>query len=105
MNRQPYYLALLLWLLAAAAPHAFAQNAQLTGRVADQQGGAVVGATVTATNVGTKIQTTVVANNEGLYVIPLLPPAITKSRSRPPASDRSSVRASSWMCSRWRAWI
>jgi len=74
MNRQPYYLALLLWLLAAAAPHAFAQNAQLTGRVADQQGGAVVGATVTATNVGTKIQTTVVANNEGLYVIPLLPP-------------------------------
>lgn len=74
MNRHLYYLALLLWLLCAAAPHAFAQNAQLTGRVADQNGGAVVGATITATNLGTKIQTAATTNDEGLYFIPLLPP-------------------------------
>ncbi|MGH9842312.1 MAG: carboxypeptidase regulatory-like domain-containing protein [Blastocatellia bacterium] len=67
-------MSLLSSLLLVGAPSAFAQNAQLTGRVADQGGGVVVGATVTVTNIGTKIQTAAVTNDEGLYTIPLLPP-------------------------------
>ena len=47
-----FLLALLLCLTSVAA---FAQNAQLTGRVSDQTGANVPGAQITITNVATGI--------------------------------------------------
>ena len=60
--------------LFLSAP-AFGQDtAILTGRVADPSGAVVVGAQVTAVNVGTNVESATVSNNEGLYRIPAMRP-------------------------------
>lgn len=73
----------LLALVAAcsfvlAALPAFAQSqattAEINGRVTDAQGGVLPGATVTVKSGDTGYTRSVVANAEGLYAIPLLPP-------------------------------
>src|SRR5687767_15408747 len=72
--------SLLAVLLAAAAlpPQALAQSqattAEINGRVADAQGGVLPGVTVTATNPETGYSRTAVTNEEGVFVLPLLPP-------------------------------
>ena len=60
-------------MLALAAP-ARAQTAQIAGQVTDTSNAAVPGAVVTITNLATGVMRTGVANNEGLYTVPLLPP-------------------------------
>jgi hypothetical protein len=66
----------LVLLLAVFALSAFAQTNKgtITGTVSDQNGGAVVGATVTVTNVETNAEKEVTTNGEGSYEAPLLEP-------------------------------
>jgi len=49
-------------------------TATLTGRVADSNGAAIVGAKVDANNIDTNLTFSTVTNDEGLFVIPNLPP-------------------------------
>ncbi len=76
MNRLLIFVAAVSLVLPAAP--AFAQSqattAEINGRVTDAQGAVLPGATVTATNTGTGYNRSVIANEEGLYVLPLLPP-------------------------------
>jgi hypothetical protein len=66
----------LVLLLAVFALPTFAQTNKgtITGTVTDQNGGAVVGATVTVTNVGTNSERTVTTDDSGNYEVPLLDP-------------------------------
>jgi hypothetical protein len=68
---------LLLTLLVFAPSFALAQsqatNGAIEGTIADSSGAVLPGATVTITNVNTKIQTVVVSNDKGLFRAPLLP--------------------------------
>ena len=65
-----------MWSSAFACASAlFAQSmAQLGGRVSDQTGGVVPGASVTVTNSNTGVKWETTTNVEGYYVIPILPP-------------------------------
>ena len=65
-------LALGAWLVAASAS-AQIPSGTILGSVKDAQGGAVPGATVTATNAGTRFSRMVVTDAEGQYTLPLLP--------------------------------
>lgn len=67
-------LGLALWLMGTLP--GWAQNAQGTilGHVVDPSGAAVVGATVTVTNLDTGIQATFKTNSNGDYVAPALNP-------------------------------
>src|SRR5687768_2389465 len=64
----------------ALPPLALAQSqattAEINGRVVDTQGGVLPGVTVTATNPETGYNRTVVTNEEGVFVLPLLPPGV-----------------------------
>src|SRR5262245_47207877 len=62
-------LTLTAGLLLCLFPHAFAQtsNATLGGTVSDASGALIPGVTVTATNAGTGIVTTVITNEAGAY--------------------------------------
>lgn len=66
--------ALVLWLMAIQS--GAAQNAQGTilGHVVDPSGAAVVGATVTVTNLDTVVKTAVKTNSTGDYTAPALNP-------------------------------
>ena len=69
----------VLALLALAVPmavHAQSQatTAQINGRVVDAQNAVLPGVTVTATSTATGYTNSVTTNNEGFYVLPLLPP-------------------------------
>lgn len=69
--------AFLLTLLVFAPSFALAQsqasNGAIEGTIVDASGAVLPGATVTITNVNTKIQTVVVTNDKGLFRAPLLP--------------------------------
>jgi outer membrane receptor protein involved in Fe transport len=60
-------------MLAAAAP-VVAQTAQVSGHITDSSAGSIPGAIVTITNIATGVLRTSVANEEGYYAVPLLPP-------------------------------
>ena len=62
-------VAVLLFAIGARA-----QTAQVTGRVTDQAGAVVPGATVTAVNTATGISREVLSNEEGFFTMPLLNP-------------------------------
>src|ERR1041385_5438615 len=67
-----------LVLLCAIAP-AFAQdldNVTISGKVADQNGAVIPGATVTATLAAPKVDRTVVTDDNGNYKLIQLPPGI-----------------------------
>jgi hypothetical protein len=67
----------LVWLCAIAP--AFAQdldNVTISGKVADQNGAVIPGATVTATLAATKVDRTVVTDDNGNYKLIQLPPGI-----------------------------
>jgi hypothetical protein len=53
---------------------AFAQTAQVTGRITDSSGAVVPGTNITITNVATNVSRAARANTEGYYTIPLLTP-------------------------------
>src|ERR1700689_4740346 len=62
---------ILAFLIASAA--AFAQNATLTGQVADESGAVVPGAKITITGTVVKIAT---ADDKGMYTVPGLTPGL-----------------------------
>src|SRR5688572_31195098 len=63
------------WLcLCATAAMAQVPTGTISGKVVDQDGGAVPGATVTATSPNLQGERTVVTSEFGDYAIPLLPP-------------------------------
>src|SRR5688572_17835871 len=72
------WMTVLLFLLALTSP-TFAQdldNVTISGRVMDQNGAVIPGASVTTTLVKTKTERTVVANDEGRYKIIQLEPGV-----------------------------
>src|SRR5262245_59967158 len=75
MLRNTYRLVFAVLLIAAAATTAFAQQTtgNITGRVLDEQKGAVPGATVTVKNAGTGFTRSEVSDSEGVYRITGLP--------------------------------
>ena len=73
--RKAFLLVCLFHLiLAGAAVHAQVNRASITGTVTDSSGAAVAGAQVSAKNIGTGVVTTGVSNNDGIYLVPNLPP-------------------------------
>ncbi|MBK9168953.1 MAG: carboxypeptidase regulatory-like domain-containing protein [Bryobacterales bacterium] len=79
----------------------FAQtSAQLTGTVSDRSGAAVPDAEVTALNVQTGVERKTSSNEQGNYVLPLLPPDCTGSRRRRRVSVRSARIACGWKSTR-----
>lgn len=74
-NITQYSCAALLLILCAAFNLSAQQAGGLTGRVTDELGAVVVGATVTATNnTATTAELTTTTNNEGVYSFTNLPP-------------------------------
>src|SRR5438093_12462489 len=68
-NLRRVLLALLLPSLAA-----FAQTAQITGRITDTTGAVIPGTSITVTNVATAADRNVRSNQDGYYTVPLLLP-------------------------------
>jgi len=67
-------LAAAFMLLASSA--VFAQTATISGRVVDDAGAVLPGATITVTNTATDAVRETVSNEEGLYNVPALIPGI-----------------------------
>jgi hypothetical protein len=68
--------ALVTTLLFPSAARAQAANGTLLGNVRDESGGAVPGATITATETRTNIDRSVVSNETGYYTFTNLPPGV-----------------------------
>jgi len=65
----------VLWsCVLAAAAWAQANRASITGTVTDSSGAVVSGVDVTATNTSTNVATKAITNQDGIYVVPNLPP-------------------------------
>jgi hypothetical protein len=69
---------MLLMILLLVAVCAFAQtdSARISGRVTDQTDAVIVGAECKITNIETDVSITTITNEDGIYVIPDLRPAI-----------------------------
>jgi len=67
-------LCVFAWPVGQAAAQSQATTGEVSGRVLDAQGGALPGVTVTAKNPETGYNRSVTTNEEGLYLLPLLPP-------------------------------
>ena len=67
-------LCLFGYAVAPAAAQSQATTGEINGRVVDAQGGTLPGVSVTAKNPDTGYVRTVTTNEEGLYLLPLLPP-------------------------------
>src|SRR5688572_27091985 len=65
-------LAMLAVMLSAENVHAQVEQGGITGRVVDEAGGVVPGATVTATQTNTGIVRETVTNGSGVYAVPYL---------------------------------
>jgi hypothetical protein len=68
-------LLVIALLAASAGAQSQATTGEVNGRVTDDQGGVLPGASVTLTNPATGYTRTVTTGAEGYYVAPLLPPA------------------------------
>ena len=66
-------LTLLVLVPSLALAQSQASNGAIAGTIVDSSGAVLPGATVTITNVNTKLQTVVVSNDKGLFRAPLLP--------------------------------
>jgi hypothetical protein len=65
---------ILIPLVLLGTLWAQANRASVTGTVTDSAGALVAGADVTATNLGTNVPTKTLSNQDGIYVVPNLPP-------------------------------
>lgn len=75
MRRINSWQALALFVLLLAGAHtASAQQASLTGRIADKNDAAVAGAMVKVSNLDTGIVRQSQSNSEGIFNVPFLPP-------------------------------
>jgi len=70
-----------IFVLLLSVNTIFGQTASLTGAVTDPQGGAIAGATITATNTATGASRTTVSARDGAYQIPQLPPGNYRVRA------------------------
>jgi outer membrane receptor protein involved in Fe transport len=71
------FLALaLICVLTALASFAQTEGARISGRVTDLRGAVIVGAKCTITNLETEVSIATTTNDDGIYVIPDLRPAI-----------------------------
>src|ERR687884_156689 len=66
-------LSLLVFTSGTALAQGGGTTASITGTVTDQQGGAVAGANVTATNPATNFSRQTTSSENGIYRIDLLP--------------------------------
>jgi len=64
----------LILLLCAHGASSQANRASVTGTVTDTSGGVIAGVEVTARNVDTNVETTAFSNDDGIYLVPNLPP-------------------------------
>jgi hypothetical protein len=71
----------LLAVLLLSCSLLLAQNSGFQGSVRDSSGAALVGATVTITNIETGVRTVNQTNEQGLYSVPLLNPGVYKLES------------------------
>ena len=71
VSRNLFAFAVILLLTTASA---WAQTAELNGRVADQSGAVLPGVTVTVTQTATGLTRTVVTDADGSYIVSNLPP-------------------------------
>jgi Carboxypeptidase regulatory-like domain len=72
--KSPALVALLL--LSSVGAFAQTESARISGRVTDLTGAVIGGAQCTITNIETGISTTTTTNEDGIYVLPDLHPAI-----------------------------
>ena len=74
MRIRLFFIPAALLLLAGLAPVATAQDFRgtITGVVKDAQGAAVPAVSITVTNLGTNVDTTVTTDDEGQYRVPYL---------------------------------
>ena len=71
--RRSIYVVLAI-LLFAASVFAQSPNGTISGTVFDPAGKVIVGAEITVVNDATRVQSYTKTNNDGLYVLPNLPP-------------------------------
>src|SRR5438132_6518582 len=76
--------AIVLSLVLTAETFAQSSNATVSGTVSDSTGAVLPGVTVTATNNGTGIITTIVSNEAGVYNFPSLLPGLYKINAELP---------------------
>src|SRR5258705_11011137 len=76
MNTRRCFLTavLLIFVFLDFGSEAFAQNAQLTGIITDDNFALIAGAQITLTNVDTNVTRKAVTNADGYYSIPFVPP-------------------------------
>src|SRR5580700_4576960 len=67
---------LLIFVLAAISATAQTEGARVSGRVTDVSGAVIIGAECTVTDIDTHVSTSTTTNEDGIYVIPALHPAI-----------------------------
>ena len=80
MTRRLAGLTLVFVLLSAGAWAQESASSGISGQVIDSTKGAMPGATVTVTNLGTNAQRTAVTDAEGRFSVPNLPPATYRVR-------------------------
>jgi len=64
----PSGIVLAIWLLSVPGASAQTETGKITGRITDEQGGALPGATVTATAVKTAVSRTTTTDSSGAYL-------------------------------------
>jgi hypothetical protein len=70
-----YLLGIVLGLLSSASSGiAQGTNGSLTGLVSDPAGSAIIGVSITLTNIDTNYPQTVTTNSSGVYLFKLVPP-------------------------------
>jgi Carboxypeptidase regulatory-like domain len=66
----------VLFILFAVEAFAQTESARISGRVTDLTRAVIVGAQCTITNIETEVSTTASTNDDGIYVVPDLRPAV-----------------------------
>jgi hypothetical protein len=92
MFERTFMVGMLLLALALTAP-AQTTFATITGTVADSTGAVVAGASITATNVATGIETTTPSNSEGVYTISQLRDGTYRLRASRPGFKEFRVQS------------
>jgi hypothetical protein len=73
-----YPVLILILVVNAMSATAQTEGARISGRVTDVSGAVIAGSECTITNIDTNISTSTTTNEDGIYVIPGLPPATYK---------------------------
>src|ERR1041384_3786129 len=92
MRRRFFIAALLLSLMISLNGFSQSTNATIGGTVQDSTGAFIPGVTVTATNTGTGIVTTVVSNEAGAYQFASLQPGTYEFKAELPGFQTASAK-------------